>query len=54
MVEQLPQTATEGVIGHVQLPVGQNAVAESTFDVKTPLYIATFIAKETETPSSTD
>lgn len=54
MGEQLPQTATEGVIGHVQLPVGQNAGEESTFDVRIALYIAAFIAKGMETSSSTD
>ena len=52
--EQLPHTATEGVIGHVQLPVGQNAVGGFTFEVRIASYIAVFIAKGTETPSSKD
>jgi|SRR5271155_4563974 len=37
-----PQIATEGVRGHVQLPVGHSAVSGAIFSVRNPLYIAAF------------
>lgn len=44
---QPPQTASEGVTGHVQLPVGHVRESGCTFGVKKPVMMAAWTAGST-------
>ena len=48
VLEQAPQTASEGVVGQVQLPVGHGALSCVKVESKIPFQVAALISSGTD------